>query len=518
MSTTVKEPTTDPTPADAAPARAAHRTAAVLALARVEARELVMQIPVLFFFLLEAGLLVWKCWDEEGMDAFPVLNTVDRDTQSGPLLASIAVLICVNVAVQRDRRNGTAQQFGVLPMEPWRRTLAHLLSVVPFALLAALLVAVEYGWSALKPGAVGHGSLGELAVGPLMVLLTGVVGVLLARLLPSSLVPILFAVVVYFLITSLLMTDGAPEGVRRLAPVLDVSGGGGDPVPSDLLGRPASWHALYLAGLCALLACAALLVAGGRTRALKAVTAVALAATAAGAVGQLPRDTAALEAARKMASTAPERVQSCTTRDGATYCSFPEWNGVRGEWAKVVDRVRAAAGAPASDLRLTVRQRIDTSGGLEVDSTLAPSTTPGEVTVGTRWGGNRVGEFAVGVAAVLVAGTEARADALCDGRMVTVMWLALGSDPHPLTTFRNVRLDDEVTGSGVVLAPTDPLSLTAQQTEVLRALLDRPRAEVTARVKAHWRDLTSPRTTTAQTARLLGVPVPKGVETCADDE
>lgn len=273
----------DPAPADVAPTGAAHRTAAVLALARVEARELAMQIPVLFFFLLEVGLLVWKCWDEEGMDAFPVLNTVDRDTQSGPLLASIALLICVNAAVQRDRRNGTAQQFGVLPMEPWRRTLAHLLSVVPFALLAALLVAVEYGWSALKPGAIGHGSLGELAVGPLMVLLTGVVGVLLARLLPSSFVPILFAVAGYILITSLLQTDGAPEGVRRLAPVLDTDGGGGDPVPSDLLGRPASWHALYLAGLCALLACAALLVAGGRTRALKAVTAVALAATATGA-------------------------------------------------------------------------------------------------------------------------------------------------------------------------------------------------------------------------------------------
>lgn len=93
-----------------------------------------------------------------------------------------------------------------------------------------------------------------------------------------------------------------------------------------------------------------------------------------------------------------------------------------------------------------------------------------------------------------------------------------GQRAAPLTAFRNVRLDDAVTGSGVVLAPTDSLSLTAQQTDVLRALLDRPRAEVTARVKAHWRDLTSPRTTTAQTARLLGVPVPKGKESCGDEE
>lgn len=105
---------------------------------------------------------------------------------------------------------------------------------------------------------------------------------------------------------------------------------------------------------------------------------------------------------------------------------------------------------------------------------------------------------------------------MCDARAVTIMWLVLGQDPTPTATFRNVRLDDSTTGSGVVLAPTNGLSLSGPQTTVIRELLDRPRAETTARVKAHWTELTSARTTTAQAAKLLGVEVPKEADQCGE--
>ncbi|MDQ0581912.1 ABC transporter permease [Streptomyces rishiriensis] len=500
------------------PPREGRRTGAVLALARFEARELLQQIPVLFSFFLYVVLVGLRLMSKDGMDDFPVLNTVDRRTQAAPLLFALALFICVNAAALRSRKHGTAQQFGVLAMEPWRRTLAHVLSVIPFAGLTALVVAAEYTREALKPGAIGHGSFGELAVGPLSVLLAGVMGVLLARLLPSSFVPILFVIAVYVigvLVSGLI--DVEQDGVRRLDPIQFFSSSGGDPVPSDLLGRPAGWHALYVTGLCAVLACAALLVAGGRTRAVKAATALALAATAAGVIGQVPRDTAALDAARRTASDSPQKVQSCLTHDHSTYCSFPEWSGVRDDWAQVVDRVRSGAGGTAADAGLTVRQRISTDGGLETDGALDPSTTPGEVTIGTRWGGNRVPEFAVGVATVLVGGSEeVTTEPMCDARAVTIMWLVLGHDPTPMATFRDVRLDDSTTGSGVVLAPTNGLSLTGAQTTVIGELLERPRAEMTARVKAHWTQLTSARTTTARAAQLLGVEVPKEAEECTE--
>ncbi|MER5434370.1 ABC transporter permease [Streptomyces sp. NPDC002588] len=492
------------------------RFGAVLALARFEARELLFTIQILFFFCLEAGLVVLKLLSTDGMDDYPVLNTVDRGTQTAPVLFAIAVLVCTNAAALRSRKNGTDQLFDVTAMEPWRRTAAHVLSVVPYAALAAVMVAVEHLWAALKPGAIGHGSIGELAVGPLTVLLAGVTGVLLARLLPYAFAPILFVIAFYVVMTAAAAAGAGGTGWGWLSPIVFDEDGGGDPAPSYLLGRPAAWHAVYLLGLVALVICAALLFSGGRTRAVKAAAALALATTAAGAIGQLPHDTAALEAARKTASRTPEKVQSCTEYGGSKYCSFPEWSGVRREWSGVVDRVQSLAGGTAATMPLTVRQRIDVVDGVETDTYVEPVSTPGQVTVGTRWGGNRVPEFAVGVASVLVAGKEDVAlDDLCrDARMVTIMWLVLGADPTPTDTFQNVRLNDSTAGADLVLDPTNPLEMSAAQTTVVRELLNRPRAEVTARVKEHWTELTSSATTPAQAARLLGVKAPKEAATC----
>ncbi|MFC4505598.1 MULTISPECIES: ABC transporter permease [Streptomyces] len=499
------------------PGETRRRAGALLALARFETRELLFQVQILLFFALDLVYVVLQMTLQEGMDDYPVLNQVDRATQPEPLLFAIAVLVCVNAAVLRSRKHGTTQQFDVLAMEPWRRTVAHVLSVVPYAALTALLVAAEYLWEALKPGAIGHGSLGELAIAPLTIMLAGIAGVLLARLVPSGFAPLVF--VIAFYMAMVVASDAAAEGKwwGWLSPLVFPAYFPGDPVPADLLGRPAGWHAVYLLGLCAVLACVALLRSGGRTRAVKVVTAVALATTAAGVVGQLPHDKAALEAARRAASETPEKVQSCTEYDGSKYCSFPEWSGVRDDWSAVVDRVQSLAGGKAATTALTVRQRIDTSGGVEADTYIEPATTPGQVTVGTRWGGNRVPEFAVGVATVLVTGTEKSVlQDMCDARMVTIMWLVLGNDPSPAKTFQNVRLDDSTEGSGLLLTPTDGIGMTANQSTVVNELLERPHAEVAARVKEHWTELTSAATTTAQAARLLGVEQPKEAEKCGE--
>ncbi|MCX5169974.1 ABC transporter permease [Streptomyces antibioticus] len=518
MSSATTTPHTAPPPTPAGAARDPRRTGAVLALARFEARELLLQAAVPLVFALYALIVITRLVPTDGMDAYPVLNTVDRRTQTLPLLVALSVFICTNAAALRSRKGGTVQQFGVLPMEPWRRSLAHVLSAVPFAALTALFAVAEYVWEALKPGAIGHGSFGELAVGPLTVLMAGALGVLLARVLPTRLGPVLFSIGAYlaFMLASVIADGGGWSG--WLSPVVLSPDTSGAPIPSDLIGRPAGWHALYMAGLCALLTCAVLLLAGGgRTRAVRAATVLALVVTAAGAIGQVPRGTAALDAARKAASEKPEKAQSCTMYGRSRYCSFPEWEVVRSEWAGVVDRLQSAAGGSAARAGLTIRQRVYATDGESGGGALWPSSTPGQVTVGTRWGGNRVPEFAVGAASVLVTGREDMTlDEGCDGRTVVVMWLVLGTERDPLDTFQHVRLDDSVSGSGLVLAPTNGLSMTAHQTEVVRDMLREPRAEMTARVKAHWEELTARRTTTAQVAKVLGVEVPKGVETCEE--
>jgi hypothetical protein len=481
------------------------RVAAVLALARFEARELLLQISVLVFLTLYVGFAGWGLFfGGDSMDDFPVLQDVDRSTQETPMLLGIALFVGVNRAVLRSRRHSTDRHFDVLPMEPWRRTVAHALSVVPFAGITALVVGLQFTWSALKPGAVGHGSAAELAVGPLVILLSGALGVLLARLIPVGFIAPPFVIGAYVLTV---MVSAATEGahwVRWLGPV--VSDLGADPFPSDLLGRPAAWHALYLTGLTVLLLCLAVLKSGGRTRMVASVAVIALAATAVGVAGQAPGDPASLIAARTKASVTPQKVQTCVRHGRSTYCAYPEWTGRTTDWAEVVDRIQSRAGGSARGERLTVRQLIDARYGLESDAAIPASTTPGTVTAGTRWGGNRLPEFAVGVASVLVAGDEARAGEMCDARVVTVMWLALSIQPDPMRALRDIRLDDSIQGSAVALTPTEPVSMSAQQTTVVRELLQKPRYGIAAKVKAHWTELTSANTPTTRVAELLGVP------------
>ncbi|MFD7700028.1 hypothetical protein [Streptomyces caelestis] len=85
-----------------------------------------------------------------------------------------------------SRRHDTDRHLAVPVVQPWRRTAAHLPSVAAVALLTGVCVAGQSTWEALEPGAVGRGPPGELLVGPLYVLLSGAVGVLLARLVASA--------------------------------------------------------------------------------------------------------------------------------------------------------------------------------------------------------------------------------------------------------------------------------------------------------------------------------------------
>ncbi|MCX4559734.1 ABC transporter permease [Streptomyces umbrinus] len=490
------------TPARAVePAHPSRSWAPVFALARFEARELRMTIPLFGLSILYVAWIVWDTTQRQG--DYPILQDVDRATPGMPLLIGLAVMLGVNRAVLRSRRCDTDRHFDVLVVEPWRRTVAHALSIVPAVLFTAVCVLVQFIWAALKPGAAGHGSPAELAVGPLTVLLFGMLGVLLARLFRSVFAAPVILVLLLFGMLFVAPSSGS-NWTSWLSPVVTESGS--NPLPSDLLERPAAWHALYLVGLGLTLAVLAVLVSGGRTTVVKAAIAGSVALTVVGVVGQSAGTPAGSTPARDRATNAPEKVQTCLKRGGSTYCAFPEWTGRTADWAEVVDRVQNLAGGSAGGERLTVRQRIDATYGLTSDTLISPSTTPGQVTVGTSWGGNRVPEFAAAVASVLVAGNEKAGSSVCDARMVTIMWLALGGESDPMTALRNVRLDDSVSGSAIVLSPTESMSMSAEQTRIVVELLKKPRYSVAGKVKAKWTELTSPRTTTARVAELLGVP------------
>lgn len=502
------------TPAETHTAPARESWSAIFALARFESRKLLLRIPVLFMLAAYVAWIVWRT--KSDWNGYPALQDVDRATQMGPLLVGFAVLLCVNQAVLRSQRHDTERLFGVLVLEPWRRTAAHALSILPVTALVVLGVAAQFGLQAVKSTAVGHGSVGELLVGPLCVLLCGAIGLLMARLVPKPFaIPVAAVLLLVFSVLAPVSIGGG-GATAWLTPI--VGEGSSKTIPSDLIGRPAVSHALYLTGLALALALLAVLISKGRTKTATAVLAGSLAGAVAlgvvGGVGQAAGVSSETVAARTVATLNPQKVQSCVRHGRSTYCAFPEWVPRTATWADVTDHVQSLAGGTAQTRKLLVQQRVEARYGMEADGAIEPSTTPDKVTVRTMWGGPRTPEFSAAVASVLVLGNEKAGGDVCDGRMVTIMWLALGWTSDPVTELRAVRLSDTVTGSSIVLSPTNGMTMTAGQTSVVRELLAAGPSTVTPKVKAHWAELTAPKVTTAKVAQLLGVKAPGGADKC----
>ncbi|MFM9693390.1 ABC transporter permease [Streptomyces europaeiscabiei] len=481
---------------------------AVRALARVEARRLLLHPLVLVALVAYLTLLLWPSSESE--DAYPVLQDIDRETQFGQLMLGLAVMVAVNLAVLRSHRRGTDGYFGVLVLPPWRRTVAHVLSVLPTVLVGALIVAGQFTAAALKPGAVGHGSVSELATGPLLILLPAVLGVLLARVARSAFVAPLAVVAVLAAMVFVADSGGAAR-LRGLAPVLFDEGA--RPLPSDLLGRPAAWHALYLLALAVLVAAGAVLWSGGRTRAVRATALGALGAVLTAVVLQGSAPTDAVREAREVATRDPAAVQDCERRGATTYCAFPEFTPWIGEWARVTDEVRSLAGEPDTTRALTVRQKVAALDGPSGDGEIS-AAAPGELTATTAWGGERELEFAASVARGLVVGHERYEGVHCDARGVLMVWLAVRATRDGEVMFE--RTGNNFNSPGVIQAPVTAVALRGREHAVIQRVLAEPRSEVDRRVKASWAELSASGTTTDRAAALLGVTAP--AETAEDRE
>jgi hypothetical protein len=84
-----------------------------------------------------------------------------------------------------------------------RRTLAHLLSVLPLAALGGVLVVADLAWLAAVPASVGAPHIAEAATGPALIVLGGWLGVLLGRVWRS----VALAPLVLVALGSLTMAD-----------------------------------------------------------------------------------------------------------------------------------------------------------------------------------------------------------------------------------------------------------------------------------------------------------------------
>jgi hypothetical protein len=219
-----------------------------------------------------------------------------------PTFLAMGTFIAANLGAQRNRRHGTEELYEAEPLSSRQRTAAHLLSVlwavgVAVAVVGVTLVslAVSGGFDVGFVDGIRHRTptIVEMAIGPIVVGLFGVVGIMFARWIPSVVVPLLALLLAfpYLIVEAWSLLEGPTgwftplwDGVRQ-APDrwIDKGGGNGYSPIIDFAIAALAWHNLYLIGLI-IIASVVALAKHGWTRRLVLAGAVGVGVAVLGAV------------------------------------------------------------------------------------------------------------------------------------------------------------------------------------------------------------------------------------------
>jgi hypothetical protein len=223
---------------------------------------------------------------------------------SALLWLALGTLVASNLAALRSRRDRTEETYHSLPAEARARNAAQLLAVAWAVTIGAVLVAAAFAYVGAGDGLfVDYGgrravpSGFELAQGPLVVLVLGVLGVALGVWVPRFSITLIVAFAIFATEWIFVASIGVLSSLHWLVPLADPAeytrAGAhfppATPAEDGLAGfavAAAGWHLLYLAALAAVLAALALLRHSSRRRLLPAC-AVALAVLVAAALPQL---------------------------------------------------------------------------------------------------------------------------------------------------------------------------------------------------------------------------------------
>jgi len=322
----------------------------VWTLARVEGRRLLMS-PVFMVglgFAALATLLVGQ--------GFPAV--MHRDDLTFTLFmfpVAGMVLIAVNLAVSRSRRDGTDEFFDALPAGRDTRTLAHLVSVAWVVAVAVVVIVIQVA-VAYANDAISTPDVGELLTGPMLVACAGIVGVSAARLVPSSAIGVIAVVLMGIFQGTVDHFAGPVENATNWfapwVPDADFWAAG------DLLPRRAWLHLVYLIGLGGFAAVIGFL-RHRRDRGVWTAMGLVLAVVAAGGIAQSrPYSDATWDRAGAMIAD-PSGYQSCETIDAARFCAYDGYEGLIAGWAEPVNGVLRAVPSAVRARGLEVRQRIE---------------------------------------------------------------------------------------------------------------------------------------------------------------
>jgi hypothetical protein len=506
------------------PTISVRRRRAVAAMARFEALRLIRHPVVVIALLLASAAWFYSTFTGGDASRYPVLQDADRTSQLWLLFMGVAVMLAANSAAVRADRHGSAEHLDVLTTPAWCRTAALLLAVVPAALLGAVLAGGQLAFLATRPAAAGRVNVWEVATGPVVVLLLGVLGVLLGRVSRSLVVAPLAIPALY---ASLLFAALSPSGSKWkwLMPVVQEEGNW--PLPSAVMGRPAGWHVLFLIGVTVALAVAALARSGARITMTAPIALGAAGVIIVGAVLQAGTPPS-VAAAQEEATEHPSAMQQCQRYGPTTYCAFPDFLVRIRDWNPIVRAVRGLVPPQLADKPLTVRQHVYAIGGISGTSEIVMDSdawaaddrragTPGAISIGTQWGGNGPRfSLAQSIAYALVTGQSMKPSTfvVCAPRAVVAVWLAANATPQTHAGFR--EQENALDGNAFIDLAAGSISLPPQLHRILTELLARPRGEIATRIQRSWAELVAPATSPERLAALLGVTAPR--KTAGDTE
>lgn len=482
-------------------------------------------------FLLIAALWGWEAVFSPESAYYAVLHVQSYELQA-PLLAPAAgVMLAANLAALRPYRYGTISSYEALGLPAWRRSLTLLLACVPPAVVVLLLSVLRIGQFAAADGAVGRVEIAEVATPAVVVVLAGWLGVLGAQLVHSVvLAPVAMAVLGVLVLVGLVSTDSPMRWLSLVAGEDSF----GPPLPSDLVYRPAGWHLVWLSALALAVLSLTLLLTGVPRRWGLSALVVALALAVPAAAVQTRPVPERIETARERLLLAPDGEQRCEQRGQVTYCAFSEFVPYIDAWHRVASAQLRSVPKDAAAQRYAVRQRLSVPADESGTSGAAPTTqwneldsrsgTPKAVSAATSWsaGGqddfaeNEVLGFSAAFAFRVVTGKPVGGDGLtrtCGGRGAVVFWLATNATEDTRLALRTI--ENHTTGgygfSMPQLSAASGPQFGSRELALGKAMLaesEKDRQALVRRVVAAWDELTAPRTSVDDAARLLGLPQP----------
>ena len=262
-------------PVTAAPARAL-----VSALARQEARRLLLHPLVLLGFalwLLNAGFAIT---DDEGPRA--AFETIDSMISFYP---GVFMILAANLLATRDRRADAEDLLAPLPARPQDRTLALILAAFAPALVALSLVLALHGYFLVDGRYHVAPGLWHVLQGPVTVLGASLLGIMLASWAPVRGSAVIAMVA---LVAANVWLAGLQHGML-FGPLMSwpVWGSYAEAWAGTFEGSP-MWHVGYLLGLCGMAAAAALVRVADRRRPLVAFGLLAVMTAVLSGIAQLP--------------------------------------------------------------------------------------------------------------------------------------------------------------------------------------------------------------------------------------